>query len=395
MTQPPERNPHHHNEFPHRASSAGRNEPPTPGSNNSLHFKSSELKDLVNVPSRIVPAKPLSSGLLTVVPLRSNGRLKKRKFDTKSGAKSGKGLRKTDVPYRGCIKMGTREIDKRRVVIQELDSHGRVPVLHAENDSLFHVLFVEGDQLLGAKQNRVCNSTVLLAPKSTSKIPVSCVEEGRWQHVSTEFSSSKYHASPSLRRRMVATKEESRKRSNGRDAHSTNQGAVWDEVSQLAALASVNSSTKAMEDVFQHARTDHHHERPLICPKGINGWIVVIDDQIKSLDLFGSPKLCQQAWPRMIRSAQIEARLQEYQQDSQRNRTTKSKRSKGKDKQHSKIHFSGVPQGIKEFLRELQQSDREIVPQVAAGLEQRLSNQRFQGSYLTLQNRLVHLGVTI
>ena len=42
------------------------------------------------------------------------------------------------------------------------------------------VLFLEGEELVGAKQNRILNTSVLIAAHTKSKIPVSCVEAGRW-----------------------------------------------------------------------------------------------------------------------------------------------------------------------------------------------------------------------
>ncbi|MFP6642193.1 MAG: DUF6569 family protein, partial [Candidatus Latescibacterota bacterium] len=52
------------------------------------------------------------------------------------------------------------------------------------------VLLMEGEELVGALQNRVVNSTILIAPNSETVIPVSCSEEGRWQKTSEQFSDS-------------------------------------------------------------------------------------------------------------------------------------------------------------------------------------------------------------
>jgi hypothetical protein len=87
--------------------------------------------------------------------------------------------------------------------ITELDAAGRVPELLATNPLESNVLLYDGEELLGAKQNRILNVTVLVAATSETRIPVSCVEEGRWSARSTFFDAAKHTAYPELRRRKA------------------------------------------------------------------------------------------------------------------------------------------------------------------------------------------------
>ena len=64
-------------------------------------------------------------------------------------------------------------------VIDELDD-ASVPDLTVTNPGKNPLLLVEGEQFLGGKQNRTINVSVLVAPGATMKIPVSCLEAGRW-----------------------------------------------------------------------------------------------------------------------------------------------------------------------------------------------------------------------
>ena len=66
------------------------------------------------------------------------------------------------------------------VTVEEVSESGSVPNLLVENKGDIRILFIEGEELVGAKQNRVLNTSVLIAAKSRVKIPVSCVEAGRW-----------------------------------------------------------------------------------------------------------------------------------------------------------------------------------------------------------------------
>src|SRR5215469_7354079 len=67
-----------------------------------------------------------------------------------------------------------------KVRIAELQAGGSVPELSLTNMGELPVLLVDGEELIGAKQNRVLNLTILAPAKQTIVIPVSCVEAGRW-----------------------------------------------------------------------------------------------------------------------------------------------------------------------------------------------------------------------
>ena len=67
------------------------------------------------------------------------------------------------------------------VEITEVSEQGSVPELRVVNRGLHPILIVDGEELIGAKQNRVVNLTILVAPQSKLTIPVSCVEAGRWR----------------------------------------------------------------------------------------------------------------------------------------------------------------------------------------------------------------------
>src|SRR5262249_32535130 len=69
-----------------------------------------------------------------------------------------------------------------------LEEGGSVPELRVHNFSGYKVFIPEGATLLGAKQNRVVNMSVMVAPHSVTIIPVSCVERQRWQYTTPTFS---------------------------------------------------------------------------------------------------------------------------------------------------------------------------------------------------------------
>jgi hypothetical protein len=90
-------------------------------------------------------------------------------------------------------------IEQELVVIREVDEGGHVPELVVVNNADKPLLILDGEELFGAKQNRVLNTTVLLKKKSATIIPVSCTEQGRWRYESKTFRDSGYIMSPRVR----------------------------------------------------------------------------------------------------------------------------------------------------------------------------------------------------
>ena len=76
------------------------------------------------------------------------------------------------------------------VQVTEVSKGGHVPELLLINRGDRPVLLIDGEELVGAKQNRVLNLTILATPHSELVIPVSCVEQGRWSAVSPAFCAS-------------------------------------------------------------------------------------------------------------------------------------------------------------------------------------------------------------
>ena len=60
--------------------------------------------------------------------------------------------------------------------VTEVDESGSVPELLATNTGDEMVLLLDGEELVGAKQNRILNITLLAPAMQDTVIPVSCVE---------------------------------------------------------------------------------------------------------------------------------------------------------------------------------------------------------------------------
>ncbi|HQJ94511.1 MAG TPA: hypothetical protein PLT06_06710, partial [Syntrophorhabdaceae bacterium] len=78
-------------------------------------------------------------------------------------------------------------LDMGTFIVTEIGEGGNVPELKVINKGDIPVILLDGEELSGAKQNRVLNTTVLIAGMSETVIPVSCTEQGRWSYTTREF----------------------------------------------------------------------------------------------------------------------------------------------------------------------------------------------------------------
>ena len=129
-------------------------------------------------------------------------------------------------------------LEKRLLVVTEVSQSGSVPELKVVNKGDIPVLLLDGEELAGAKQNRVLNTTILVVEDSETIIPVSCTEQGRWSYASAEFCESGNIMNRKVRARKVSSVKRSLEVSN---CYLADQGAVWEGIEFCANLAGVHS----------------------------------------------------------------------------------------------------------------------------------------------------------
>lgn len=143
-------------------------------------------------------------------------------------------------------------LNARLARITEVSASGHVPELAFENLSDQPVLLLDGEELVGAKQNRVLNVTLLVLGKTRLVIPVSCVEMGRWSHNSPEFSSGGRALYSRARAAKMEQVSASLRRSGSRES---DQGAIWDDIALKMNERGEASATHAMADIYAGAET--------------------------------------------------------------------------------------------------------------------------------------------
>src|SRR5712691_7487039 len=184
--------------------------------------------------------------------------------------------------------------------VTELDASGSVPELLATNPLDKNVLLYDGEELLGAKQNRILNVTVLVPAASETKIPVSCVEEGRWSTRSAHFVPSAHTAYPELRRRK-AVQLSAAPLEPGLAQH-----AVWDEVAAKADRLGVHSPTRAQADIYRERPTpdDMRGAFPLV--PGQSGALLALGDKL-CIDYVSRPVAFARLYPKLLEGYLLDA----------------------------------------------------------------------------------------
>lgn len=197
------------------------------------------------------------------------------------------------------------------VTVGEVTERGSVPELFVENKGDRRTLFVEGEQLVGAKQNRILNTTVLVPAKAKLTLPVSCVEAGRWRRNSAFFSSSKTGSPYRLRHGLKSSVSHSLKQKQG---HRSDQGKVWDDVKMQQEALGVKSGTSAMSDTYEKYEENlAQAQKALQFVTGACGLAVAIGSQVVTADVFDKSATCQKLWDKLLSGMVLDALMEKAQ----------------------------------------------------------------------------------
>jgi hypothetical protein len=196
-------------------------------------------------------------------------------------------------------------LNRHDLEVTEISEGGSVPTLKLINKSDSRVFLMAGEQLVGAKQNRVLNTSLMVESKSEVPIPVSCVERGRWAYRGKQFSSTGTSSHSQLRRQMTKSVSASY---TACAAPVSDQGEVWREVSRKLGSMGSTSDSCALEQTYADTRPKLEAIlNDLPAPEGCNGAVFVLDGRIAGLDLFDQPETLFKLWPKLVGGYAIDA----------------------------------------------------------------------------------------
>ncbi|MEJ2722624.1 MAG: hypothetical protein P8181_16020 [bacterium] len=206
--------------------------------------------------------------------------------------------------HRGDYTLLSTAIEKGSAKVTEVSEGAQVPVIEIENIGDVPLLGIQGEEFVGAKQNRTLNVSVLAAP-GTTRIPVTCVEQGRWQAGMRRFGSG-MHEYSALRRLKAEMTSRSRKTAGDAAVRfAADQSRVWSEVLRASAEHGVHSPTMAMNELYSSGkmkRTLNGIIEGVQLPGDSRGVVVALGGRMQGVDLFETEETFAVVWPGLLRS---------------------------------------------------------------------------------------------
>jgi hypothetical protein len=179
--------------------------------------------------------------------------------------------------------------------VTEISASGFVPELLATNPIDANVIVCGDEELIGAKQNRILNVTVLVRARSSARLPVSCVEQGRWSSRSAAFSAAAHTAYPELRRRKAERLAAAPLR------RGVAQDEVWSAVAEKSIRLGSFSPTSAQADIFASRERDLGGLRDAFpLEPGQAGALVALGPDRLCLDYLSRPEVFARLYPKLL-----------------------------------------------------------------------------------------------
>jgi hypothetical protein len=192
-----------------------------------------------------------------------------------------------------------------KVRVTEIHASGSVPQLRLTNDAELPVLLVDGEELVGAKQNRVLSLTILAPAKQTCVIPVSCVESGRWGMARADMKPADHLMYSRVRGERVAQVTQAMRAFGSR---ASDQIAVWQDIAAKATRLDAQSPTGAMSAIYErHANSVEEFVRAFQWEQGQQGIAFAISARVLGMDLFDHPEVMRRFFPKLVRSYALDA----------------------------------------------------------------------------------------
>jgi hypothetical protein len=191
-------------------------------------------------------------------------------------------------------------MDRGWLKIKEISGSGQVNYVEVKNNGKSPVFIMTGEMISGAKQDRMLKEDVLLPSKSGwIRVPVYCVEHGRWTSVSKEFKSERLLVPNAVRQKAKITES---------------QSEVWAEIAESQTRLGIASGTSTVRanyaDKEVQKKIDEYSKKFERVPKLVKstiGVVVTTGNRIICFDMFANNGLLKKLWKKLIKSYAMDA----------------------------------------------------------------------------------------
>ena len=261
-------------------------------------------------------------------------------------------------------------LDAGVVTVTEVSEAGSVADLRVISRADQHILIVDGEELSGAKQNRCLNTSVLIAPRSETRVPVSCTEHGRWGYASENHAFSESGQVMAWAARAGRTARVHESLASGASFTSwEGQSQVWDSIQSLSQRAASPSPTSAMRDVFESRAGSLDAAIAAIPAKPCQvGSLFLSGSDVLGLDVVSRPAAYARLHPKFVRSYLLGTLLSA-----------------------PTVRADGETEMAQAFLDRMMSADAKVFASVGCGQDHRLSAPRQIGSALVWEGTVLHL----
>jgi hypothetical protein len=254
--------------------------------------------------------------------------------------------------------------------VTETSTGGSVPELLFRNLSDENILLVDGEELVGAKQNRVLNLTILVGARQEVKIPVSCVEAGRWAWRSQLFVAGRRGLHARARSAKMGGVSASLRERGVRARHDI-QSAVWRSIEDKMFALNSLSETAALHDVYGASEVRLKEIRNRFeAQAGQIGAAFAIGGRIIGIEMFDAAETLARLLPKLVDSYAFDAI--EIPSDAPR------------------ADLPGCDE-VKEILDRIAGAQGAEYPALGKGRDVRIDGDHLHAAALLVEGRLIHL----
>lgn len=255
-------------------------------------------------------------------------------------------------------------LDLGLVEITEINEGGNVGEVKVINKAVTPLLLLDGEEIIGSKQNRILNSTIIVPAKSEKIIPVSCTESGRWHYKSSKFKYSNHMATSNVRRDKLNSVSDSLRSSN---SFRSNQTQVWKNIEKTEKDLKLHNKTCALHDSYTKKSLDiEDYKKSFMLHENQNGIIVYINGKLVGFEIIYNSARYKEYHNKLIESYILDA-------------ITKQKED------YEKEDFNET-----DFIKKFQDLECEIFESVGLGTDCRMENDDITGSAMIYENNIIN-----